>query len=63
MCETEYSYIQYSSISYVTESLNLFNALFLLIPAKVHLKVTPFALNIAIFLMNEPLLINHDIYY
>ena len=35
-------------LSRVTELINHFNASFLLIPIKIHLKVSPFALNIAI---------------
>ena len=34
-------------LSRVTELFNHFNASFLLIPIKIHLKVAPFALNIA----------------
>ena len=36
-------------LSYVTELINFFNALFLLIPINEHIKVAPFALSIAIF--------------
>ena len=36
-------------LSYVTELFNLFEPSFLLIPIKIHLKVAPFAFNIAIF--------------
>ena len=56
-------YIYNTPLSYVTELFNLFKPSFLLIPIKIHLKVTSFALNIAIFLKNKSSLINHDIYY
>ena len=42
-------HIYNTPLSYVTELFNLFKPSFLLIPIKIHLKVTPFALNIAIF--------------
>ena len=42
-------HIYNTPLSYVTELFNLFKPSFLLIPIKTHLKVAPFALNIAIF--------------
>ena len=46
-------------LSYVTELFNLFNASLLLIPINKHLKVAPFAPNIAMFfkeyvIVNKP---------
>ena len=40
-------YIYNTPLWYVTELLNLFKPSFLLIPIKIHLKVDPFAFNIA----------------
>ena len=42
-------HIYNTPLSYVTELFNFFNASFLLIPINKHLKVAPFALNVAIF--------------
>ena len=41
-------YIYNTPLSYVAELFNLFKPSFLLIPIKIHLKVAPFAFNIAI---------------
>ena len=46
-----------------TELFNLFKPSFLLIPHQIHLKVAPFALNVAIFSNNNPSSKNHDIHY
>ena len=42
------AYIYNTPLSYVTELFNLFKPSFLLIPIKIHLKVAPFAFDIAI---------------
>ena len=42
-----------TSLSYVTELFNLFNALFLLNPITKHLKATLLALDIAIFFIER----------
>ena len=42
-------HIYNTALPYVTEVFNLFKPSFLLIPIKMHLKVVPFALNIAMF--------------
>ena len=58
-------YIYNTSLSYVTELFSLFtntNLVFLLIPLKIHLKVFPFAFNIAISIKNKLPQTNHDIY-
>ena len=47
--------------SFSTELFNLFKPSFLLIPNKIHLKVAPFALNIAIF--SNPYAIFHKLWH